>query len=109
VCDTLCVVGDGVTLFAKNSDRPVREPQVVEAHGRRPGGGRLRTQYLDIDDTGAAATVLSRPVWLWGAEHGVNEHGVAVGNAPPPRPSSAWTSCDWPSNGPPVPTKRSTS
>ena len=80
MCDTLCVVGDGVTLFAKNSDRPVREPQVVEAHGRRPGGGRLRTQYLDIDDTGAAATVLSRPVWLWGAEHGVNEHGVAVGN-----------------------------
>ena len=80
MCDTLCLLGDGVTLFAKNSDRPVTEAQVVEAHGRRSGGGQLRTQYLEIDDTGAAATILSRPAWLWGAEHGVNEHGVAIGN-----------------------------
>jgi len=67
-------------LFAKNSDRPVTEAQVVEAHPRRPGGGSLRTQYLELPDAGAAATVLSRPTWLWGAEHGVNEHGVAIGN-----------------------------
>jgi len=80
VCDTLCVLGGHGTLFAKNSDRPVRELQVVEAHGRRPPGGRLRTQYLELPDDGAAATLLSRPSWLWGAEHGVNEHGVAIGN-----------------------------
>ena len=80
MCDTLCLLGDGVTLFAKNSDRPVTEPQVVEAHGRRAPGGIVRTQYLELDDTGAVATLLSRPLWLWGAEHGVNEHGVAIGN-----------------------------
>ena len=42
--------------------------------------GALRTQYLEIPDGDAFATVLARPVWLWGAEHGVNEHGVAIGN-----------------------------
>jgi len=80
VCDTLCVLGDRGTLFAKNSDRPLREAQLVEVHDRRPAGGMLRTQYLELPDTGAAATVLSRPAWLWGAEHGINEHGVAIGN-----------------------------
>jgi len=80
VCDTLCVLGDGVSLFAKNSDRPRSEPQVVDAFGPRRPGGVLATQYLEIPDTGAAATLLSRPTWLWGAEHGLNEHRVAIGN-----------------------------
>ncbi|MGH9017975.1 MAG: C69 family dipeptidase, partial [Acidimicrobiales bacterium] len=80
MCDTFCVLGDGVSLFAKNSDRPPSEPQVVGSFPRRPAGPGLRTQYLEIEDAGAAATVLSRPTWLWGAEHGLNEHGVAIGN-----------------------------
>ncbi len=80
MCDTLWMKVDGGAIFAKNSDRPVSEVQVVEHHGRRAPGGRLRTQYLEIDDTGAYASVLSRPMWLWGAEHGVNEYGVAIGN-----------------------------
>jgi secernin len=80
VCDSLCLLGDGVTLFAKNSDRPRNEPQIVEVNaGRRPGSV-LRTQYLEIPDTGALSTILSRPTWLWGAEHGINEHRVAIGN-----------------------------
>jgi len=80
VCDTLCILGDRGTIFAKNSDRPVSEAQVVEIHDRRPPGAMLRTQYVELRDEGAAATLLSRPTWLWGAEHGVNEHGVAIGN-----------------------------
>jgi secernin len=80
VCDTLCILGDGLTLFAKNSDRPMSEPQVVDAHPRRRAGPSLSTQYIEIPDADACATLLSRPTWLWGAEHGVNEHRVAIGN-----------------------------
>jgi secernin len=80
VCDTLCVVGAHGTVFGKNSDRPVPEPQVVEPFGARAGGGTMRTQYLELDDLGAHALLGSRPTWLWGLEHGVNEHRVAIGN-----------------------------
>ncbi len=68
-------------VFAKNSDRPPGEIQIAWPLGRRASAGcTLRTQYLSIGDTGAHATFLSCPTWLWGAEHGVNEHGVAIGN-----------------------------
>ena len=40
----------------------------------------VRTQYLEIPDAGSAAFIGSRPTWLWGVEHGLNEHGVAIGN-----------------------------
>jgi secernin len=80
VCDTLVAVGPASTLFAKNSDRPPTEAQVVEALPGRSPGGRLATQYLEIADAGAAAVLGSRPVWLWGLEHGVNVHRVAIGN-----------------------------
>jgi secernin len=81
MCDTLCgPVANGM-VFAKNSDRPVGEVQLVMPFGRRPTAGcTLRTQYLSIGDTGAHAVFLSCPTWLWGAEHGVNEFGVAIGN-----------------------------
>jgi hypothetical protein len=68
-------------VFAKNSDRPPGEMQIAWPFGRRSSAGcTLRTQYLSIGDTGAHAALLSCPTWLWGAEHGVNEHGVAIGN-----------------------------
>jgi hypothetical protein len=80
MCDTLCALGRDRTLFAKNSDRPVAEVQLVESFASRPGGGRLRTQYTEIDDGGAFALLGCRPEWLWGLETGVNEHRVAIGN-----------------------------
>lgn len=76
----MVVVQGNRTLFAKNSDRPVSERQLVEAHPRRAGGGSLSTTYLTLDDPGAHALVGARPAWMWGLEHGVNEHGVAIGN-----------------------------
>jgi secernin len=80
MCDTLCVRTRSGMLFAKSSDRHPDEAQVVEWHAARAPGGALRTQYLTLDDTGAYAFLGSRPTWLWGVEHGVNEHGVAIGN-----------------------------
>jgi secernin len=80
MCDTLCVRTRAGMLFAKNSDRPPDEPQVFEAYERRPSGAALHTQYLTIPDPGAHALLGSRPTWLWGLEHGVNEYGVAIGN-----------------------------
>src|ERR1700722_4883186 len=81
MCDTLCAPGRRGMVFAKNSDRPPGEVQIAWPFGRRSSAGcTLRTQYLSIGDMGAHATLLSCPTWLWGAEHGVNEYGVAIGN-----------------------------
>ena len=95
MCDTLCVRTGDAMLFAKNSDRHPDEAQVVEWHARRVAGASLRTQYLTIPDSGAHAFVGSRPTWLWGVEHGVNEHGVAIGN------EKIWT-VDHPREHPPA-------
>jgi len=94
MCDTFCVRRDDRMLFAKNSDRPPDEPQVVESRPRR-GPGTVETQYLTLTETGAAAVVASRPTWLRGAEHGVNEHRVAIGN------EKIWT-VDDPRDDPPA-------
>jgi hypothetical protein len=80
MCDTLCVRHAAGMWFAKNSDRHPDEAQVVEWHPRRVAGTALQTQYLTLPDADAAAFLGSRPTWLWGCEHGVNEHGVAIAN-----------------------------
>src|SRR5688572_16799800 len=80
MCDTLCLIGTDRSLFAKNSDRPRDEVQVTESHTPRAAGGTLRTTHVEIPDAGACAVLGSRPAWMWGFEHGCNEHGVAIGN-----------------------------
>jgi dipeptidase len=86
-CDSLVALApttrDGVTVFAKNSDRPPRECQRVVQVPRafHASGAVVRCQYVELPQVGETAAVLgSQPWWLWGFEHGVNEHGVAIGN-----------------------------
>ena len=73
----------GATLFAKNSDRSPREcqPLAQVPHRVWPPGATVHCQYLEIPQVAeTAAVIASRPFWLWGFEHGLNEHGVAIGN-----------------------------
>jgi len=86
-CDTLVVMAastrDGHTLFAKNSDRPPTEcqPLFQAPRVRHPPGATVRCQYLVIPQVDETLALLgSRPWWLWGFEHGVNECRVAIGN-----------------------------
>lgn len=86
-CDSLVALGnstaDGSVVFAKNSDRPANECQPLTLLPRQAhaAGSSLRCTYIEIPQSSETARVLgSRPYWCWGFEHGVNEHGVAIGN-----------------------------
>jgi dipeptidase len=73
----------GVTLFAKNSDRKPGEPQPFRLHpaAHHPPGARVRCTHVEIPQVPATHRVMGHtPAWVWGFEHGVNEHGVAIGN-----------------------------
>ena len=82
MCDTLGKLFDGRAIFAKNSDRSPNEVQLLEYHPAREGlGGDLRCTYITIPQAERTnAVLLSRPEWMWGAEMGVNEHGLVIGN-----------------------------
>ncbi len=87
MCDTLVATGDatqdGVTLFAKNSDREPNEAQqlVWRPAADHPAGEILHCTYIEIPQVAHThAVLLSKPFWIWGAEMGVNEHGLAIGN-----------------------------
>jgi secernin len=86
-CDTIVVLAPhtraGATLLAKNSDRSPRECQMMFQAPRRvhPRDATVHCQYLEIPQVAETAGLVgSRPFWLWGLEHGLNEHGVAIGN-----------------------------
>ncbi len=83
MCDTLAIVGRGGVLFAKSSDRDPNEPQAVEWHPAREHaeGAWVQCTHIRVPQVRRThAVLLSRPVWMWGAEMGTNEHGVTIGN-----------------------------
>jgi dipeptidase len=86
VCDTLVALKGytkgNVTIFAKNSDREPNEAQVLEyIPPAQHTEEKVKTTYLYVEQVDETHGVLiSRPFWMWGAEMGVNEHGVAIGN-----------------------------
>lgn len=81
MCDTFGVIGKN-KIFGKNSDRSPNEIQVVEYIKRHKNKNKkVKLSYIEIDEVEEVNSILiSRPTWLWGAEMGVNEHGLVIGN-----------------------------
>lgn len=82
MCDTIGILLDQTAIFGKNSDRSPNEPQATEYYPARVCKERdLAATYITIPQARETrAVLLSRPTWMWGAEIGVNEAGVAIGN-----------------------------
>ena len=82
MCDTLGFLSAGRGYFAKNSDRSPNEVQVTEFFPSKSGlSGDITCTYITIPQVSSTyAVLLSRPSWMWGAEIGVNEFGLCIGN-----------------------------
>jgi dipeptidase len=87
MCDTCGIgpelTGSGISIFGKNSDREADETQLIQSVPAQnyPANAVLQCTYIAIPQAGSTyAMVISKPFWLWGAEMGVNEKGVVIGN-----------------------------
>ncbi len=97
MCDTLVkfIPGKRQSFFAKNSDRHPKEPQYLQyitpqnieperfiieerKHYIKHQLPALKKALAEFSPRFDA--IISKPSWIWGAEMGVNEKGVAIGN-----------------------------
>jgi secernin len=100
MCDTFIALPDatpdGSVIFGKNSDRPEGEIQDVVTFPAQTyfPGQNVQCTYVQIPQVERTyAVVLSKPRWMWGAEMGANECGVAIGN------EAVWTTQPYQSTG----------
>jgi secernin len=86
MCDTFVCLGkkveSGFPIFGKNSDRDPNEPQIfVFIPKNIEYKEKIKTTYIEIEPYEKRYSIfLSKPVWLWGGEMGINEIGVSIGN-----------------------------
>ncbi|WP_320130096.1 hypothetical protein [uncultured Sphaerochaeta sp.] len=95
MCDTMVRIEKDVRFFAKNSDRDPGEPQLLlyctgtegltnATHPEHKAYYEDKQYQLLQKAASMYASpfkaLISRPSWMWGAEMGINECGVAIGN-----------------------------
>jgi hypothetical protein len=86
MCDTLVALPaktkNGHLILGKNSDREPLEAQELIRFARRVWKEKLLAcTYISIPQVGETfEVILSKPFQMWGAEMGVNEFGVVIGN-----------------------------
>jgi dipeptidase len=87
MCDTLIATrsatANNIALFAKNSDRHPNEGQALKYFRAADYdvNARVKCTYIEIPQARHThAVLLSKPFWMWGAEMGINEHGLVIGN-----------------------------
>lgn len=74
---------DGSLILAKNSDRPRGEAQPLVHFPRRQyaEGEMVKCTYVTIPQASETYEHIGSKIWwTFGYEHGMNEHGVAIGN-----------------------------
>lgn len=81
MCDTFVKRGEA-SFFGKNSDRSCNEPNLVmyfpAAKHFEP---RLQATYITLPQVEYTnGVLLVKPSWMWGAEMGINDKGVCIGN-----------------------------
>ena len=87
MCDTLIATklatSNGIAIFGKNSDRPPNEGQHLAYFpaAKHEANSQVKCTYIEIPQVEKThAVLLSKPYWMWGAEMGINEHGLVIGN-----------------------------
>ena len=87
MCDTLIATklatSNNIAIFGKNSDRPPNEGQHIAYFpaAQHAKDSKVKCTYIEIPQVEKThAVLLSKPFWMWGAEIGVNEYGLVIGN-----------------------------
>ncbi len=70
-----------VSNFRENSNRDPNEPQIFFCDNRGFYKEKVKTKYIEVEPYEVKARIfLSKPIWFWGGELGINEFGVSIGN-----------------------------
>ena len=87
MCDTFVIpphqTSSGKMIFGKNSDREPNEMQSVEYYPAKDHqvNDKLDCTYVSVPQAAHThAYLISRPYWMWGAEMGINENNLVIGN-----------------------------
>jgi dipeptidase len=86
MCDTFIarpsITKNKTIIFGKNSDREPNEAQAIVRFSRRNNTEKtVRCTFIEIPQVAESyEVILSKPFQMWGAEMGVNEFGVTIGN-----------------------------